>query len=79
MLGNGPLAWDEQRMSWSTRFADCKVVTELRTDERAPTCWLGTAPPKSAVLPRKFREPHPVVGRQQGHQLEARLAAGAGA
>jgi hypothetical protein len=22
VLGNGPLAWEEQRMSWGTRFAD---------------------------------------------------------
>jgi hypothetical protein len=34
VLGNGPLAWDEQRMSWGTRFADGEVVTGLRTDDR---------------------------------------------
>jgi hypothetical protein len=33
MLGNGPLAWDEQRMSWGTRFADGEVVTESSTDD----------------------------------------------
>ena len=36
VLGNGPLAWDEQRMSWGTRFADGEVVTGLRTDDRGP-------------------------------------------
>jgi hypothetical protein len=25
MLGNGPLAWEEQRMSWGTRLADGEV------------------------------------------------------
>jgi hypothetical protein len=36
MLGNAPLAWDEQRMSWGTRFADGEVVTGLRADQRGP-------------------------------------------
>jgi hypothetical protein len=25
MLGNGPLVWEEQRMSWGTRLADGEV------------------------------------------------------
>jgi hypothetical protein len=25
MLGNGPVGWEEQRMSWGTRFADGEV------------------------------------------------------
>jgi hypothetical protein len=25
VLGNGPLAWEEQRMSWGTRLADGEV------------------------------------------------------
>jgi hypothetical protein len=36
MLGNGPMIWEEQRMSWGARFADGEVVTGLRTDERGP-------------------------------------------
>jgi hypothetical protein len=32
VLGNGPLAWDEQRLSWGTRFADGEVVTESITE-----------------------------------------------
>jgi hypothetical protein len=36
VLGNGPLARDEHRMSWGTRFADGEVVTGLRTEDRGP-------------------------------------------
>ena len=36
VLGNGPLDWGEQRMSWGTRFADREVMRGLRTDERGP-------------------------------------------
>jgi hypothetical protein len=32
VLGNGPLAWDEQRLSWGTRFADREVVIESITE-----------------------------------------------
>jgi hypothetical protein len=32
MLGNGPLAWEEQGMSWGTRFADGEVCD--RIDDR---------------------------------------------
>jgi hypothetical protein len=32
VLRNGPLAWDEQRLSWGTRFADGEVVTESITE-----------------------------------------------
>ena len=33
MLGNAPVTWEEQRMSWGTRFADGEVVTESSTDD----------------------------------------------
>jgi hypothetical protein len=36
VLGNGPLAWEEQWMSWARRFADGEGVTGLRTDDRGP-------------------------------------------
>jgi hypothetical protein len=29
MLGNGPLAWEEQRMSWGTRLADGEVSDRI--------------------------------------------------
>ena len=29
MLGNGQLAWEEQRMSWGTRLADGKVSDRI--------------------------------------------------
>src|ERR671919_2121507 len=29
MLGNGPLVWEEQRMSWGTRFADGEVDSRI--------------------------------------------------
>ena len=65
MLGNGPMGWEKQRMSWGTRLVDGEVSdrtedrwprsgsepSPLKGPETASTCWLGTAPPNQPSSP----------------------------
>ena len=60
MLGNGPLAWDEQRMSWGTRFADGEVVTGLRTD--------GPEGTETTTTPQTPPDPRPLAGSAPLHR-----------
>ena len=46
MLGNGRLAWEEQRMSWGTCFADGEVGD--RIEDRWPRSGSERSPLKSS-------------------------------